>query len=56
VVAEVVFDPHSSDHVHREPRRDSLSMPGLTVVTPPDGGNPVPVPVPQRAWRSHLAV
>lgn len=56
VIAEVVFDPNSSDHVHREPRRDSLSMPGLTVVTPPDGGEPVPVPDSGRPWRSHLVI
>lgn len=55
VIAEVVFDPHSSDHVHRAPRRDSLSMPGLTVITPPDGGDPVPVPVVQKPWVSQLA-
>lgn len=54
VIAEVVFDPNSSDHVHREPRRDSLSMPGLTVVTPPDEGKPVPIPDSGRPWRSHL--
>ncbi len=55
VIAEVVFDSHSSDHVHREPRRDSLSMPGLTVLTPPDSGNPVAVPAPPDPWRSHLS-
>ncbi len=55
VVAEVLFDPNSSDHVHREPRRDALSMPGLTVVTPPDEGKPVAVRYQERPWRSQLA-
>ncbi len=54
VIGEVLFDPNSSDHVHREPRRDGLSMPGLTVVTPPDGAAPVPVATAERSWRSHL--
>jgi hypothetical protein len=54
VIAEAVFDPNSSDHVHRAPRRDAISMPGLTVVTPPDDGRPVPVRYPERPWRSQL--
>jgi hypothetical protein len=55
VLAEVVFDTNSSDHIHREPRRDALSMPGLLVVTPPDDGNPVGVLCRDRPWRSHLS-
>jgi hypothetical protein len=55
VLAEVLFDPDSSDHKHRPPRRDSLSMPGLTVISPPDGGHPVPIREPARPWRSQLA-
>jgi hypothetical protein len=54
VLAEVLFDPHSSDHHHREPRSDARSMPGLTVVTPPEGAPPVAVDTPERPWRSQL--
>jgi len=54
VIAEILFDPNSSDHLHRQPRSDAVSMPGLTVVTPPDGGKPVPVRYRERPWRSQL--
>lgn len=54
VLAEVLFDPHSSDHVHRRPRMDSISLPGLTVVMPPEGGAPVPIEPPEKVWRSQL--
>jgi hypothetical protein len=56
VIAEILFDPDSSDHEHRRPRRDSLSLPGLTVITPPDGGEAVPIPERKQSWRSQLAV
>jgi len=55
VLAEVLFDPHSSDHHHREPRSDAISMPGLTVTTPPEGVPPVAVGTPEKPWRSQLA-
>jgi hypothetical protein len=54
VIAEVLFDPHSSDHVHRAPRSDAIAMPGLTVVTPPDEGQVVAVPTPIKPWASQL--
>jgi hypothetical protein len=54
VIAEILFDPNSSDHLNRRPRHDAVSMPGLTVVTPPDGGKPVPVRYRERPWRSQL--
>ena len=41
VIAEILFDPNSSDHLNRRPRSE-VSMPGLTVVTPPDAANPSP--------------
>jgi hypothetical protein len=53
-IAEIIFDADSSDHKKRQPRVDSLSLPGLTVVTPPDGAKPVPVTEPERPWRSQL--
>jgi len=56
VIAEILFDPDSSDHEHRRPRRDSLSLPGLTVITPPDGGEAVPIPERDQPWRSQLVV
>lgn len=56
VIAEVIFDPHSSDHVQRKPRSDAISMPGLTMVTPPEGGEPVPVSAKHQPWRSQLSV
>lgn len=56
VIGEVVFDPNSSDHPHRAPRRDALSMPGLTLITPPDSGTPVPLRYAEKPWRSHLLV
>jgi hypothetical protein len=55
VTAEILFDPNSSDHLNRRPRNDAVSMPGLTVVTPPDGGKPVPVRYSERPWRSQLS-
>ncbi|MGB7686633.1 MAG: hypothetical protein WBL45_12725 [Solirubrobacterales bacterium] len=55
VLAEVLFDPHSSDHHDREPRSDAISMPGLTVITPPEGGPLVAINTPDRPWRSQLA-
>lgn len=54
VIAEAVFDPMSSDHVGRPPRRDCLTMPGLTLLTPPDSGRPVGLSHPVQPWRSHL--
>ena len=54
VVAEAVFDPDSSDHEHRFPRRDVISMPPLTLITPPEGGKPVPVMASDTVWKSHL--
>lgn len=54
VLAEIVFDPHSSDHVHRAPRMDSIGLPGLTAVMPPEGGTPVPVATRAGPWRSQL--
>jgi len=56
VLAEAVFDPNSSDHEWRPPRSDAISLPGFTVLTPPDGGNPVPIRYPEQPWTSHLAV
>jgi hypothetical protein len=55
VIAEILFDPNSSDHLNRRPRSDAVSMPGLTVVTPPDGGKPVPVRYSERPWGSQLS-
>jgi hypothetical protein len=55
VVAEVLFDPNSSDHRHRAPRTDAVSLPGLTVVNPPDEGQPVPVRYSEQPWRSQLS-
>jgi hypothetical protein len=55
VLAEVLFDPHSSDHVHREPRSDAISMPGLTAITPAGGAAPIAVATPERPWRSQLS-
>lgn len=54
VIAEVLFDPHSSDHIHRAPRSDAIAMPGLTVITPPDGGEVVGLSAPPKPWRSQL--
>ena len=56
VVAEVVFDPNSSDHKHRPPRRDALSMPGFTMISPPDQGDYVPIRHTEQPWQSHLLV
>jgi hypothetical protein len=56
VIAEAVFDSNSSDHEWRAPRADAMSLPGLTVVTPPDSGKPVPVRYPEQPWLSHLSV
>lgn len=55
VLAEVLFDPHSSDHVKREPRSDAISMPGLTAITPAGGSEPFAVATPERPWRSQLS-
>lgn len=54
VIAEALFDPNSSDHDWRAPRSDAISMPGLTVVRPPDGGKPISVRYPEQPWTSHL--
>ena len=54
VLAEVVFDPNSSDHPQREPRRDALTMPGATFISPPDDGKTVAVRYAEQAWSSHL--
>lgn len=54
VLAEVILDPHSSDHVHRQPQMDSISLPGLTVVRPPEEGSPVPTETAEVPWRSQL--
>ena len=54
VLAEVVLDPHSSDREWQIPRIDSISLPGLTVVTPPGPASPSSVPHQQKFWRSHM--
>lgn len=54
VIAEVLFDPHSSDHMHRPPRSDATAMPGLTVITPSEKGKVVAVSTPAKPWRSQL--
>jgi hypothetical protein len=55
VLAEALFDPNSSDHRHRPPRRDALTLPGATFITPPDDGAPVAHRFPEGPWRSQLA-
>lgn len=54
VIGEVIFDPMSSDHPHRAPRMGAISVPGLTLVSPPDGGNDISIPVTDSPWRSFL--
>lgn len=54
VIAEVLFDSNSSDHPNRRPRSDAISMPGFTVITPPDNGKPVPVRYQECPWNSQL--
>lgn len=56
VIAEVAFDPNSSDHKDRVPRQDAISMPGFTAISPPDAGNAVALAYEEQAWRSHLDV
>jgi hypothetical protein len=56
VLAEVIFDPDSSDHEKRNPRRASISLPSLTVINPPDDGKPFGVADGKRFWRSQLDV
>jgi hypothetical protein len=54
VLAEILYDPHSSEHRHRDPRTVAISLPGLTVVNSPDGGGPVPAAHEEKPWLSHL--
>lgn len=54
VLAEMLYDPHSSEHRHRDPRTVATSLPGLTVVESPDEGAPVHAAFAEKPWRSHL--
>lgn len=54
VIAEVLFDPHSSDHPFRQPRLDSITMPGSIFVLPPDGGKVVSAAITDDSWQSQL--
>lgn len=51
VLAEAVIDSTSSDS---DPGVLALSVPGATVVVPPDGANSIAVGTTVKAWRSHL--
>ena len=54
VIAEILYDPHSSEHPHRDPRTVATSLPGLTVVNSPDDGAEVYTAYPEKPWQSHL--
>lgn len=54
VIAEILYDPHSSEHPHRDPRTVATSLPGLTVVNSPDDGAEVYTSYRETPWRSHL--
>jgi hypothetical protein len=54
VLAEILYDPHSSEHRHRDPTTVATSLPGLTVVNSPDGGTTVHAAYAESPWRSHL--
>jgi hypothetical protein len=51
VLAEVVYDSTSSDG---KPYWLAMSLPGFTLTSPPDDGQPDAVRAPVRPWASHL--
>jgi hypothetical protein len=51
VLAECVFDSTSGD---KEPKLSALSLPGLSIVVPPDDGKPESQYGPTDRWRSQL--
>jgi hypothetical protein len=52
VVAEVVYDSTSSDS---QPYWLTMSLPGFTMTSPPDDGQPEAVTTSVRPWSTHLS-